>query len=100
MREAIRRLPNGRYENECWSDGFDEPIRIKVAVTIEDQDLFIDFDGSSPQSSRGINVVLNYTHPYASFAIKAAVSPEVPPNDGAFPPTHVTSPPRSILNSL
>lgn len=100
MREAIRKLPNGRYENECWSDGFDEPIRIKVAVTIEDQDLFIDFDGSSPQSSRGINVVLNYTHAYASFAIKAAVSPEVPHNEGAFRPVHVTAPPGSILNCL
>src|SRR5215467_14384022 len=59
MREAIRTLPNGRYENESWSDGFDEPIRIKVVVTVEDEDLFIDFEGSSPQSSRGINVVLN-----------------------------------------
>jgi N-methylhydantoinase B len=100
MREAIRALPNGRYENESWSDGFDEPIRIKVAVTIEDEDLFIDFDGSSPQSSRGINVVLNYTHAYASFAIKAAVSPEVPHNEGAFRPVHVTAPPGSILNCL
>src|SRR5438477_460418 len=100
MREAIRALPNGRYENESWSDGFDDPIHIKVAVTIEDEDLFIDFDGSSPQSSRGINVVLNYTHAYASFAIKAAVSPEVPHNEGAFRPVHVTAPPGCILNCL
>jgi N-methylhydantoinase B len=100
MRQAIRALPNGRYENESWSDGYDEPIRIKVAVTIEDEDLFIDFDGSSPQSPRGINVVLNYTHAYASFAIKAAVSPEVPHNEGAFRPVHVTAPPGSILNCL
>src|SRR5579863_219672 len=100
MREAIRKLPNGLYENESWSDGFDEPIRIKVAVTIQDEDMFIDFDGSSPQSSRGINVVLNYTHAYASFAIKAAVSPEVPHNEGAFRPVHVTAPPGSILNCL
>src|SRR5215472_1446172 len=100
MREAIGALPNGRYENESWSDGYDEPIRIKVTVTIEDEDLFIDFDGSSPQSSRGINVVLNYTHAYASFAIKAAVSPEVPHNEGAFRPVHVTAPPGCILNCL
>src|SRR6266516_763205 len=100
MREAIRALPNGRYENESWSDGFDEPIRVKVAVIVEDEDLFIDFDGSSPQSSRGINVVLNYTHAYASFAIKAAVSPEVPHNEGAFRPVHVTAPPGCILNCL
>src|SRR5437660_1681243 len=100
MRGAIRTLPNGRYENESWSDGFDEPIRIKVTITIEDEDLFIDFDGSSPQSSRGINVVLNYTHAYDSFAIKAAISPEVPHNEGAFRPVHVTAPPGSILNRL
>ena len=100
MREAIRSLPNGHYENESWSDGFDEPIRIKVTVTVEDEDLFIDFAGSSPQSARGINVVLNYTHAYASFAIKAAVSPEVPHNEGAFRPVHVTAPPGSILNCL
>ncbi len=100
MRESLRKLPNGRYENESWSDGFDEPIRIKVTVTIEDEDLFIDFAGSSPQSSRGINVVMNYTHAYASFAIKAAVSPEVPHNEGAFRPVHVTAPPGCILNCL
>jgi N-methylhydantoinase B len=100
MRDALRTLPNGRYENESWSDGFDEPIRIKVTVTIEDEDLFIDFTGSSPQSSRGINVVLNYTHAYASFAIKAAVSPEVPHNEGAFRPIHVTAPPGCILNCV
>jgi N-methylhydantoinase B len=100
MREALRKLPNGRYENESWSDGFDEPIRIKVTVTVEDEDLFIDFAGSSPQSSRGINVVMNYTHAYASFAIKAAVSPEIPHNEGAFRPVHVTAPPGCILNCI
>jgi len=98
MRHAIRELPNGRYENETWSDGFEEPIRIQVAVTIEDEDIFIDFSGSSPQSRRGINVVLNYTHAYASFAMKAAVSPEVPHNEGAFRPVHVWAPSGTILN--
>jgi N-methylhydantoinase B len=100
MRDAIRELPNGRYENETWSDGFDEPIRLKVTVTIEDEDLFIDFAGSSPQSPWGINVVLNYTYAYASFAIKAAVSPEVPHNAGSFRPVQVTAPLGSILNCV
>ena len=100
MRESIEQIPNGRYEHETWSDGFDEPIRIKVAVTVEDRDIHIDFAGSSPQSHRGINVVFNYTHAYASFAMKAAVSPEVPHNEGAFRPVHVSAPPGSILNCL
>lgn len=98
MRDAIRAMPNGTYTNEAWSDGFEEPIRIKVTVTIADEDIYIDFTGSSPQSRRGINVVLNYTHAYASFAMKAAISPDVPHNEGAFRPVHVTAPEGSILN--
>ncbi len=98
MRAGIKAIPNGRYENETWSDGFEEPLCIKVAVTVEDEDMQIDFDGSSPQSSRGINVVLNYTKGYASFAIKAAISPEVPHNEGAFRPVHITAPEGCILN--
>ena len=30
LRDAIHPIPNGTYENEAWSDGFEEPIRIKV----------------------------------------------------------------------
>ena len=98
MREGISAIPNGRYENETWSDGFEEPLCIKVAVTVEGDEIEIDFDGSSPQSARGINVVLNYTMGYASFAIKAAISPDVPHNEGAFRPVHITAPEGCILN--
>jgi N-methylhydantoinase B len=98
MRGAIRALPKGRFEHEVWGDGFEEPLCIRAAVTIADEEITIDFAGSSPQSRRGINVVLNYTHGYASFAIKAVICPDVPHNEGAFRPVHVLAPRRSILN--
>ena len=98
MRESIRALPKGTWRHESWSDGYDEPILIRVAVTIAEDEIAIDFAGSSPQSRRGINVVLNYTHAYASFAVKAAISPEVPHNHGAFLPVRVSAPEGSILN--
>ena len=98
LRHALERVANGRYEHEVWSDGFEEPLRLKVAVTVEDRDIHIDFAGSSPQSQRGINVVLNYTKGYASFAVKAVISPEVPHNEGSFRPVHITAPEGSILN--
>ena len=41
---------------------------------------------------------MNYTKGYASFAMKAAISPEVPHNEGAFRPVHITAPEGSILN--
>jgi N-methylhydantoinase B len=100
LREAIRSLPDGVYTHEVWSDGFEEPIKIAVTLTVRDDEIDIDFAGSSPQSGRGINVVLNYTHGYASFALKAAIAPDVPHNEGAFRPVHVTAPRGSILNCV
>lgn len=100
LRTAIEAIPNGRYTHEVFSDGFEEPVKICVAVTVSDRDIEIDFAGSSAQSRRGINVVLNYTRAYASFAIKAAISPEVPHNDGSFRPVKVIAPVGSIFNCV
>lgn len=99
MRDAIRALPDGVYRAENWADGFDDqPVHIVVTVTIEGDEVTMDFAGSSEQMQNGLNVVLNYTHAYASFAMKAAVNPEVPHNAGAFKPVHVTAPEGSIFN--
>ena len=45
-------------------------------------------------------MVLNYTHGYASFALKAAIAPDVPHNEGSFRPVHVSAPLGSILNCV
>jgi N-methylhydantoinase B len=99
MREAIEALPEGVYENEAYTDGFDEPIRLAISIRVEGDEMHIDYDGSSPESDRGINVVLNYTAAYTTFGVKCAISPEVPNNDGSFRPVHVTAPEGSILNA-
>jgi N-methylhydantoinase B len=100
VRQAIAELPDGEWSHDMWSDGFEEAILVRCTVRVAGDEIFIDFSGSSPQSSRGINVVLNYTHAYASFAIKAAICPDVPHNEGSFRPVHVSAPPGSILNAL
>jgi len=100
VRAEIRKLPSGEWSSETWSDGFEEPILVRCTVRIAGDEIFIDFTGSSPQSTRGINVVLNYTHAYASFAIKAAICPDVPHNEGSFRPVHVSAPAGSIMNAL
>ncbi len=99
LRDALAKLPDGTYTSELVTDGFDdEEVVLKVTVTIDGDEIHLDFGGSSPQSRRGINVVLNYTRAYASFAVKAAISPEVPHNAGSFRPVHVTAPEGSVLN--
>jgi N-methylhydantoinase B len=99
VREKIRALPDGEWTSETWSDGFEEPIVIRCRLTVKGDSIDIDFAGSSPESAHGINVVLNYTHAYASFAVKAAIYPDVPHNEGSFRPVRVTAPEGSILNA-
>jgi N-methylhydantoinase B len=99
MREAIRALRPGVYENEVISDGFDEPIRIHVRCEVRGDELVIDYAGSSPASRRGVNVVLNYTEAYTTYGVKVIVSPDVPNNEGAFRPLRITAPEGSILNA-
>jgi N-methylhydantoinase B len=97
MRAGIRQLPDGRYQHEIQIDGLDEPIRIRCALEIIGDRINLDFAGSSPQSSRGMNVVLNYTRAYAQYALKCVISSEVPHNAGSFRPVRVTAPAGSIL---
>jgi N-methylhydantoinase B len=98
MREAIRALRPGTYEYAITSDGFDEPITIKVRCEVRGDALHVDYAGSSPASRRGINVVMNYTEAYTTYGVKVIVSPDVPNNEGAFRPVRITAPPGSILN--
>lgn len=99
LREAIGQLPDGTYSASMECDGFgDQSLMLKVAVSIQGDGIEVDFAGSSPQSPFGVNVVLNYTRAYTSFAIKAALAPEVPHNAGSFRPVHITAPEGSVLN--
>jgi N-methylhydantoinase B len=99
MREAIARLPDGDYENEVFSDGYEAPVKLKVTIRKRGDAMEVDWAGSSPESAYGINVVLNYTHAYTTYALKCALAPDVPNNEGSFRPVRVTAPERCILNA-
>jgi N-methylhydantoinase B len=99
MRESIARLRPGVYSYALTSDGFDEPITIAVRCEVRGDELAIDYTGSSPESRRGINVVMNYTEAYTTYGAKVIVSPDVPNNEGAFRPLRITAPLGSILNA-
>jgi N-methylhydantoinase B len=100
MRAAIAQLPDGSYENVVYSDGYEEPVRLQVKIDKRGDELWVDWSGSSAESRYGINVVLNYTRAYTTYAMKCALAPEVPNNEGSFRPVHVSAPERSILHAL
>ena len=100
VEKEIEELPNGIYHQSMRVDGYDEPVDIKCALTIDDGSIDIDFAGSSPISRYGINVPLTYAQAYASFGVRCLIGNDVPNNAGSLKPISVSAPEGSILNAL
>jgi N-methylhydantoinase B len=98
MRDAIRTLPEGIYRYGFDTDGLAEPFRFELTLTIRDGAITADYAGSSPQQPRAINCPLTYTNAMTAYAVKCALLPNLPNNEGMFRPVTVTAPAGSILN--
>ncbi len=99
MREEVAALPNGTFRYEMEVDGYDEPVHIACAVTIDKATIHVDFDGTSGPSRYGINVPLNYTEAYASFGVRCVVGNDVPNNAGSLRAVRVSAPEGCILHA-
>ena len=97
--ERIRALPKGTYRNSLTMDGYDKPLLLNAALTISDDGIHVDYDGTSAASAFGINVVFNYCLAYTAFGVKCLVAPEVPNNAGALAPITVSAPEGCVLNA-
>ncbi|MEN9598804.1 MAG: hypothetical protein RL596_1115 [Bacteroidota bacterium] len=101
MRAAIKAAPNGVYKSEYHADGdgINEPVKFVCTITIKNDEIYVDYTGTSPAHSLAINAVLNYVFAYTAYPIKCVFSPEVPNNEGSFHPIHVSAPEGSLLNA-
>jgi N-methylhydantoinase B len=101
MREAIQKAPNGTYRFEYNADGdaLKKPVKFKIALTIHDDSISVDYAGTSPAHPLAINAVMNYVYAYTAYPIKCVFSPDVPNNEGAFRPIKVTAPEGCLLNA-
>lgn len=101
-RKALARIPSGtyRYVDFLDNDGIDldKPIRIEVAVTIQDGGIHIDFTGTSPQVRGPLNCVPSGSLAAACFAIRALTDPAIPTNAGCFRPISLHLPEGSLVN--
>jgi N-methylhydantoinase B len=97
--EEIRKLPTGTYQNAVTIDGYDQPIELKAALTVSRDGIHVDYTGTSPVSSFGINVPMLYTTAYTAFGVKCLTAPAIPNNAGSLAPITVSAPEGSILNA-
>ncbi|MFT5351688.1 MAG: N-methylhydantoinase B, partial [Gammaproteobacteria bacterium] len=86
MLDEIRKLPQGTTYNTITLDGYDNPVEIVCALTITENEINVDFTGSTQASTKGINLVLNYTQAYANYGIRCVVGSHIPNNSGSLSP--------------
>ena len=103
MREAIGRIPDGRYrfEDVMDDDGLgarDIPIRLEV--TKSGEKIHFDFAGTAAQVPGNINVTMNATVASVCYALKALLDPDIPNNQGVLDAAEIVAEKGSLLNAV
>ncbi len=102
VREEIRRLPAGTYRAVGFMDDdgiTDEPVKVAVAVTIGDDEVVFDLEGSDPQRKGPINATYAMVLSNCAYALRALMDPDLPVNDGFYRAIQVKAPPGSVVNA-
>jgi N-methylhydantoinase B len=100
-RAEIRRWPKGTFTFTDYldSDGLsDEPVPLRVAVTVNEDSLTCDFSGSSPQVRAALNSTLSFTKSCTYLSVRSVLRQDVPNNEGVFRCIEVRAPEGSIVN--
>jgi N-methylhydantoinase B len=101
MRAEISAIPNGtyRFTDYMEDDGVvAEPVEFKVAVTVDDDRLIVDWTGSSPQVRGPINATYGVTSGAVYNAVFHVTDSRIPKNSGAYRPIHIIAPPGTVAN--
>ncbi len=102
-REALRALPRGSWTAQDWVDDdgvSDEPVRMQVTVTIDEDRFVCDFTGSDLATRGPINMPLGSTIACARVAFKAFTTPDEQTNAGHFAPLEVVAEPGSLFHAV
>ncbi|CAM4353080.1 hydantoinase B/oxoprolinase family protein [Lacicoccus alkaliphilus] len=100
--QQISVIPDGVYtaEGTLDNDGVtEEEVPVKVKVTIENERLTIDLEGSSPQRMGMTNCGLAQTVSACRVAFKHMIGPDSPVTGGNFKTMDIKVPKRSIFSA-
>ncbi len=100
-RATLAMLPEGVYtfEDVLDDDGIsEEPVPIRVAITIERGEMTVDFTGSAPAVRGSVNAVSAIVHSAVSYVVRCVVGANLPMNHGVLVPLKVIIPPGSVLD--
>lgn len=101
-RAEIARIPNGVYEAEDAIDGdgiSDDPIPIRVTVTVRDDSMQVDFAGTSPQVEGPVNCARGALESACKTVFRAITAPQASSNEGAFRPFEISCPDGTVFTA-
>jgi N-methylhydantoinase B len=101
-REAVAELPDGSWKAIDYADNdglTDDPVRIGIKVTIEGDELTLDFGPSADQTDGPMNIPIGRTQAVAKFCTKTLATPLEPANEGHFAPLTVEAPEGSLYHA-
>jgi N-methylhydantoinase B/oxoprolinase/acetone carboxylase alpha subunit len=102
LRATIATIPDGEYafEDRLDDDGFEsEPIGIRVRLRVAGDEAVVDFTGSDPQTSGGVNANFAITLSATLYGFRCLVNEDVLYNAGISRPVTVIAPEGSIVNA-
>ncbi len=103
MRTAVRGLPDGVYLGEDHSDNdcfVETDIAVRVAVTIEGDEMRVDFTGTDPQIEGFKNSSVANTYSSVYLAISSFFDTSIPRNEGTYRGVTIVAPEGTIVNAL
>lgn len=95
----LKELPKGSWEMEEYmdDDGYGNPVKLKVKITIKEDSFIADFTGSSPQVASPINTGYSSLCAGVKVIYMSILGPELAVNDGVFEPMQVIAEDGSVL---
>ena len=102
-RKAISAMPDGTwtFTDVVDNDGVDDvPIDIVATVTKKDDEISVDFAGTSPQCKGAIQPVFNTTKAMVYAVLRTVLGGDIPNTAGYFRPVTVTAPEGTFVNPM
>jgi N-methylhydantoinase B len=102
MQATLQAMPSGTYVAEDFldDDGFsEEPIPIRVGITMDGGRARVDFSGSAPQTAGAVNAVRAITLSAVFYVFRCLVPEETPATAGLLRPIEVITRPGSVVDA-
>ena len=103
-RSRLAALPNGTWSAEDWADDdgidHDTMLKLKVKVTVTDDEFIVDWSGSQPATRGPMNLPIGLTEGVSALAFKGVTTPDTPANSGNYRPLRVIAPPGEMMHAI